>query len=136
MATGTAGTTAPMYHTAQLHYIYKDVTYADASATAISLGYLPAGSTVINAGVVVSVAFNGNATNTLDIGTAADTDGFATILALGTIGNIVADELATSNDLGPYTSDTEIKCVLTSTASASAGTGRVWVTYIAPTGSR
>lgn len=133
MATNTAGTAAREYHTAQVHYLYKDITYADNGQT-LSLGFVPAGATVIRGGVVVSTAFNGNSANTLDIGTAADTDGFATALALGTIGVIAMDELATSNDCGPYAADTELKCVVTSTASASAGAGRVWVEYLVPTG--
>ncbi len=120
---------ARRYHQHQIHYLAKDFTYLNDGAT-LSLGYVPAGATVIRAGVVVSTAFNGGSTNTLDIGTAADTDGFATDLALGTIGVIVADEMATTNDAGPYASDTEIQCVVVSTASASAGVGRAWVEYI------
>lgn len=120
---------ARKYHTHQVHYLAKDFTYADDGKT-LSLGYVPAGGTVIRGGVIVSTAFNGGSTNTLDIGTAADTDGFATDLALGTIGVIVADEMATTNDAGPYASDTEIQCVVVSTASASAGVGRAWVEYI------
>jgi len=38
--------------------------------------------------------------------------------------------MATTNDAGPYTSDTTIQAVVVSTASASAGVGRVWVEYI------
>ena len=112
-----------------VHYIAKDFTFADAGTT-ITVGVVPIGGTVIRGGVVVSTAFNGDTTNTLDIGTAADTDGFATDLALGTIGVIATDEMATTNDAGPYTSDTTIQAVVVSTASASAGVGRVWVEYI------
>lgn len=124
MATGGTNLRMPV-----VHYIAKDFTFADAGTT-ITVGVVPIGGTVIRGGVVVSTAFNGDTTNTLDIGTAADTDGFATDLALGTIGVIVADEMATTNDAGPYTSDTTIQAVVVSTASASAGVGRVWVEYI------
>lgn len=133
MATGTAGTAAREYHTAQVHYLYKDFTFADAG-TVLSMGFAPLGATVIRAGVVVSTAFNGNSSNILDIGTSADTDGFATDLALGTVGVIVADEMATSNDCGPYAADTELKIDITSTASATTGVGRAWVEYLVPTG--
>ena len=133
MATGTAGSVAREYHTAQTHYLSKAITFADNGLT-LNMGYVPAGAVVIRAGVVVSTAFNGNSSNVLDIGTSADTDGFATDLALGTIGCIVADELATSNDLGPYASDTLIQAVVVSTASASAGAGTVFVEFIVPMG--
>lgn len=124
MATGGTNLRVPL-----VHYIAKDFTFADAGTT-ITVGVVPIGGTVIRGGVVVSTAFNGDTTNTLDIGTAADTDGFATDLALGTIGVIATDEMATTNDAGPYTSDTTIQAVVVSTASASAGVGRVWVEYI------
>jgi len=124
MATGGTNLRMPV-----VHYIAKDFTFADAGTT-ITVGVVPIGGTVIRGGVVVSTAFNGDTTNTLDIGTAADTDGFATDLALGTIGVIATDEMATTNDAGPYTSDTTIQAVVVSTASASAGVGRVWVEYI------
>lgn len=133
MATNTAGTVAREYHTAQTHYLTKSISYLDDGDT-LSMGFIPAGAIVVRAGVVVSTAFDGNSSNVLDIGTAADTDGFATDLALGTAGVIAADELATSNDVGPYAADTEIKCVVVSTASASAGAGTVFVEYLVPMG--
>ena len=132
MATNTAGTAAREFHTAQVHYLTKAITYADNGST-LDMGYVPAGAYVIRAGVVVSTAFDGNSSNVLDIGTSTDTDGFATDLALGTIGVIVADEMATTND-AYCAADTLIQCVVVSTASASAGAGMVWVEYIVPMG--
>jgi hypothetical protein len=133
MATGTAGTVARDYHTAQVHYLTKSFTYADDGST-LSMGYVPSGGFVVRGGVIVSTAFNAGSTNVLDIGTADDTDGFATDLALGTIGVITADEMATTND-AYCSADTEIKCVvdLTGTA-ATAGVGIAWVEYIVPMG--
>jgi hypothetical protein len=133
MATGTAGTVARDYHTAQVHYLTKSFTYADDGST-LSMGYVPAGGFVVRGGVIVSTAFDAGSTNVLDIGTASDTDGFATDLALGTIGVITADEMATTND-AYCSADTEIKCVvdLTGTA-ATAGVGIAWVEYIVPMG--
>lgn len=130
MATGTAGSTARQYHTQQVHYLRKSFTFADDGLT-LTLGKVPAGAIVINAGVVVSTAFNAGSTNVLDIGTEADPDGFATDLALGTIGRVPADELATSNDIGPYAADTTLVAVvdLTGTA-ATAGAGEIYVEYI------
>lgn len=130
MATNTAGTTARQYHTAQVHYMTKAIAYTDNGST-LNIGYVPAGAYVIRGGVVVTTAFNGDTTNTLNLGTSGDADEFGSALALGTIGVIAADEMATTN--GSYCStDTLITCAVTSTASASAGAGRVWVEYIVP----
>lgn len=124
MATGGTNVRLPV-----VHVISRDFTYSDAGTT-LTIGVVPIGATVIRAGVVVSTAFNGNSANTLDIGPSTDGDGFATVLALGTIGVIVADEMATTNDAGPYAADTTMQCAVVSTASASAGVGRVWIEYI------
>ncbi len=125
MATGGTNLRLPVTHT-----LTRDFTFADNGLT-LSMGYAPIGATAIRGGVVVSTAFNAGTGNVLDIGTAADPDGFATDLALGTIGVISADEMATTNDAGPYTTDTEIVCVpaLSGTA-ATAGVGRAWVEFI------
>lgn len=130
MATGTAATDARHYNTHQVHYLYRAISYTDHGLT-LDLGYVPAGSYVLRGGVVVTTAFNGNSSNILDIGTAADVDGFATDLALGTVGVIAADEMATTNDAYCAT-DTLIQCFVTSTAAASAGAGMAWVEYIVP----
>ena len=127
MPTNTAGDVGRLYHTDQVHYFTKSISFANAGQT-VTIGILPPGAIVVDAGVVVTTAFNGS-TPTLDIGTAADTDGFATLLALGTIGRIVADEMATSNDLYS-TSQTTISCTLSAMAGASAGVGFVYVEYV------
>jgi hypothetical protein len=130
MATGTAGSSARRNTTQQVGYLRKGFTKANATET-LTVGVLPAGAIVVGAGVIVSEAFNAGTNNRLDIGTSDDTDGFATDLALGTVGNIVWDELATSNDLGPYASDTTIQCVVDVTGTAATtGIGTVYVLYI------
>ena len=113
-----------------VHYLARDFTFAN-SGQALVMGVVPVGATIIRGGVVVSTAFNAGSTNVLDIGTAADDDGFATDLALGTIGVITADEMATTNDAGPFTADTTIIATpaLSGTA-ATAGVGRAWVEFI------
>lgn len=111
--------------------IAATVSYTD-NGSAVTIGVIPAGGIVLRATAVVSEAFDAGTANVLDIGTSADPDGFATDLALGTIGNIVADEMATTNDQGPYASDTTITATpaLSGTA-ATAGTATVIVEYIA-----
>lgn len=136
MATNSAGSKAQVYHTNQVHYFAKAFTYAD-DGSVLTLGTIPAGACVIRGGVVVTTAFNAGSTNVLDIGTSADDDGFATDLALGTIGVIVADEMATSNDTYSASADVTITATvdLTGTA-ATAGAGTVWVEYIVPNAAR
>lgn len=125
MATGGTNLRLPV-----VHVLSRDFTFADDGLT-LTMGVAPIGATVIRGGVVVSTAFNAGSTNVLDIGTSDDPDGFATDLALGTIGVIATDEMATTNDAGPFTSDTTITCSvdLTGTA-ATAGVGRAWVEFI------
>jgi hypothetical protein len=130
MATGTAGDSARRNTTQQVGYLRKGFTFANATET-LTMGVLPAGAIVIDAGVIVSEAFNAGTNNRLDMGTSGDTDGFATDLALGTIGNIVWDELATSNDLGPYASATTIQIVVDVTGTAATtGIGTAYVCYL------
>lgn len=137
MATGTAGTSGTRTHYPTMHRLYKAISYTDDGST-LTLGVIPASSAVpacvVRGGVVVSTAFNAGTNNFLDIGTSGDTDGFATDLALGTIGVISTDEMATSDD-AYLTSDTTIQCVvdLTGTA-ATAGAGVVWVEYFVMNG--
>lgn len=123
----TNPSTARVYHTNQTHYFRKRIIFSD---TVVTLGVIPAGAIVINAGVVVTTAFNAGTTNVLDIGTSGDDDGFATDLALGTIGRIAADELATSNDLYS-TSDVTLTATYAQTGTAAtAGKGFVFVEFI------
>ena len=119
---------ARVLHTQQTPYFRRRIIFSETGT--ITIGTIPAGAVIINAGVVVTTAFNAGTTNTLDIGTSGDTDGFATALALGTIGRIVADEMATSNDLYS-TSEVTLQCVVTlSGTAATAGEGFVYVEYI------
>ncbi len=133
MPTNTAGSAAREYHTAQVHYLTKAFTKADATSV-LTLGIVPAGGYVLRGGVVVTEAFNAGTNNRLDIGTSSDDDGFATDLALGTVGVIVADEMATSNDAYCAT-DTTITCTVDVTGTAATtGAALAWVEYIIPMG--
>ena len=130
MATGVQGTTARRNTTQQTGYLKKAISYSDGASAVITVGVIPAGAVVLRGGVVVTTAFNAGTGNVLDIGTSADDDGFATDLALGTIGVIAADEMATTND-AYVTSDTTIIATLALTGTAaSAGAGFVWIEYI------
>jgi len=113
-----------------VQYLYKDFTFNSTTAVALTLGVIPAGGWIINAGILVSEAFNFGTNNRADLGTSADDDGLGTDLALGTVGQIVWDELATSNDMGPYTSPTTITVTPDITGTAgTTGAARAWVAY-------
>lgn len=130
MATNTAATSAREYQTYQTTYLRIPISYADGATNVYTVGWIPAGATVLRGGVIVTTAFNAGTTNVIDIGTVADDDGFATDLALGTIGVIAADEMATTND-AYATADTKIIATLAlSGTAATAGAGFVFVEYI------
>lgn len=120
---------ARQYHTQQTHFFRKAISYTD-NGSAVTLGKLPAGAIIINAGVVVTTAFNAGSTNVLDIGTSSDDDGLATDLALGTVGRIAADEFATSDDLYSTSEVTLTATVALSGTAATTGAGFVYVEFI------
>lgn len=99
MATGTAGTVARQFHTQQIHYLRKSITYAD-DGTTVTVGTIPAGSLILKpiSGVAVTTVFNAGSTNVLDIGPSTDsgTDLWATDLALGTLAFVPLDEAVTN----------------------------------------
>lgn len=115
------------YNTMQVHYLRGTLLFSNGT---ITLGVVPPGSIIVSAGVVISTAFNAGTTNVIDIGTTADPDGIATDLAGGTIGNIVADEFATSNDLYTTTDVTILASYAQTGTAATAGVGHVYVTFI------
>lgn len=114
-----------------IHYLRKKIVYTDGVAAVSTVGVIPTGAIVIRGGVVIKTAFNAGSTNVLDIGTTSDDDGFATDLAMGTVGVIVADEMATTDDMGPVTADTTITCTVALTGTApTTGEGYVWLEYM------
>lgn len=117
------------FHTQQIHYLRKSITYAD-NGTTVDVGYLPAGAQILKplSGVAVNVAFNGGTTNTLDIGPSTDsgTNLWATVLALGTIAFVPFDEVVTLL----ISTDTLVQAYVVSTADASAGSGEIIIAYI------
>lgn len=119
------------YHLNMVHLVQADITYSD-NGTAKTVGVIPSGSVVLRGGVAVTTAFNAGTSNVLDIGTSGDDDGFATDLALGTIGVISADEMATTNDQLASGDVTIIATVALAGTAATAGAGRVWVEYLPP----
>lgn len=132
MATNTAGSTARQFHQQMIHYLRKTITYADNGKT-IAVGTIPAGSIVLPelSGVYVTTAFNGDTTNTVDVGITGTTQKYSSALALGTLGFIEQDVLTTSAASSLLTTaDEAIIATVVSTASASAGSAEVVMAYI------
>ncbi len=130
MATNTAGSVGRQLQQHTTHFFRKNFVFSDTTAVAQTLGVLPPGAIIVNAGVVVTTAFNHGTNNLLDIGTSSDDDGLATNLSLATVGNIVWDELATSNDL--Y-STSAVTLTFTPDMTGTAGTtgaAEVYVEFI------
>lgn len=123
------GTIARQYHTAQVHYLRKTITFAD-NGTTVTIGVIPAGSVLLKpiSGASVSVAFNGGATNTLDIGPSTDsgTNLWMTVGSLAAIAFVPLDE-AVSNVVAV---DTTVQAYVVSTAAASAGSAEIVICYI------
>jgi hypothetical protein len=129
MATNTAGDVGRELPFQATHFLRKAISKADATLT-LDVGTLPPGAVVVRAYVVVTEAFNAGTNNRLDIGTEDDTDDFATDLALGTVGVIAADEMATANNVYNATSK-KVQCVVDVTGTAATtGAGIVVVEYI------
>ncbi len=132
MATGTAGTAARRYHTSQVHYLRKRITFATATVET-NLGVIPAGATVIGGGIHVVTADSGI---TLDVGfkggsSTDDPNGYATALTVAAVGYIALDELAATTNI-QQTVDTTV----TYTVSTGADTfvGDLIVTYVVDNG--
>ncbi|WP_299949077.1 hypothetical protein [uncultured Ruegeria sp.] len=127
---------AQQYHTNQVHFLRVNFTFANEDET-ISLGWVPAGASVIGGGVVVATAFNSGTSDTMDLGfrnagdgTTADPNEYATLLDITTAGVIVADELATAGD-AYLPEGAEITLTYNSTGTApTAGSGYAYLTYL------
>lgn len=136
MSTNTGGSVARQNYTQQTGYLHKTIAYNTSGiATAVTVGVLPAGASVIGGGVHVTTAFNDSGTDTLDvgfIGGTTDADGYATLLDLSAVGYIVLDELAATTNI-KQSVDTTVTCKYNGqNGNASAGAAEVYVLYLLP----
>jgi hypothetical protein len=132
MATGTAGTAARQYHTQQIHYIRKGITFAD-RATTVVVGVLPAGSVILPAisGVYVQTVFNAGTNNRLDVGASDDTgtNNYATLLTLLGIGYVALDEMAVASPV--LAADTTVSAYVDVTGTTpTTGAAEIVIAYI------
>ena len=128
MATGTVATVARKYHEDLVHYVSVPIVY---TTLAYNVGVLPAGALVVPSlsGVYVTTAFVGGIPQMLDIGTASDSDDFATALVITSKGYKVIDEVATAVEMY-MTADSTVTGTLSAGATPSAGAGYVVVAYV------
>lgn len=128
MATGTAGTVARQYHTQQVHYLRKRITFATANVET-DMGWLPAYSTVIGGGIHVITT---DAAITVDVGfkgghSTDDPNAYATLLSVANIGFIALDELAATSNIQQTQDHKVTYTVLT---GADTFVGDLIVTYV------
>lgn len=119
-----------------IHFLRKKLTFSDAAGT-YSMGWLPAGATVVDAGVTVRTVFNAGTNNRMDMGyrnggnsETDDTDEYGTDVSLATAGIIAMDELATAA-INHFQKGAEIVAVLDVTGTAATtGEAYAWLQYI------
>lgn len=127
------GTPATEMSVPCIHFLRRNISEADEGLGALTVGVIPAKAVVVTAGIIVTTVFNGTSP-VADIGPVADPNGLATALVLSTAGNIVWDELATSNDFYS-TSEQTIQVTVSATGNDStAGYGVVYVGFIPDNG--
>lgn len=128
MPTNSAASAGRNFDKQMIHYLRAGVTFAD-NGNAVVVGTIPAGAAIIKpiSGAVVSTAFNAGTTNTLNIGTSANDDLYATLISIGATNFVALDE----NVSNVVAVDTEITAtvVLTGTA-ATAGEAEVVIAYV------
>src|SRR6478736_890766 len=118
--------------TQQTNYLRKRITYADRGTT-ITVGYIPAGASVIGGGVHIVTAFNGSGTDLLDvgfIGATTDPDAYATGLTLAAVGYIPLDELGATTNIQQVDNAT-VTCLYTDeNSNATTGAADVIVLFV------
>lgn len=125
-------TPARQYSQQVVHYLRKQITFADLGTT-VTVGVIPAGASVVGGGVHITTAFNSSGTDLLDvgfIGSTTDPDAYATDLTLAAVGYLTLDELGATSNI-QQTIDTTVTCApAQSVADASAGVATVIIMYI------
>lgn len=114
------------------HILRKRITYLDYGTT-VTVGWIPAGASVIGGGVHVRTAFNSSGTDLIDVGFVGSTTvaaAYATQLTLAAVGYIPFDELGTTTNI-QQSVDTRVTCApAQGVADATAGSADVIVLYV------
>ena len=130
------GTPARVSQSQTIHYLRKDITFADIG-NVVTVGAIPARSQIVNliSGVFVTTVFGGT-TPVLDVGSTRSSstgDLYATNLALGTAAFVAIDEAATQTNVDTWW--VSVDTVITASAAvtsgtATAGQAQVVIAYI------
>lgn len=116
------------------NFLRKRITFST-NGTVITVGYMPAGSSVTGGGVHVVTAFNDSGTDTLDvgfIGSTTDDNAYATLLDVSAVGFIVLDELATTTNIQQTVVTAVTARYNGQNSNATAGIADVIVFYTPP----
>ncbi|MBW3099228.1 hypothetical protein [Pseudohoeflea coraliihabitans] len=121
------------YHTQQVHYLRKGVTYED-DGSEVTVGWIPEGALILKplSGVHVVTAFNAGSSNVIDIGADTgndDPDDYMTDGALGTAGTFVALDETAGVFVATAATKVTASVALGGTA-ASTGEAEVVICYI------
>lgn len=122
---------ARVYSANVLHAVRGRINFdSSGAATGIEIGTIPAGSFVLPATVHVITAFNAATTNVLEVGTAADADGFATSAGTASGATGIKTSLTGAQSGDTLTADTPVVVKYTQTGTAAtAGVAQVIVPY-------
>lgn len=126
-------TTPRQYHTQQVHYIAKSVTYSDAGIAAGTLelpASLPANAYVTQTSVKIKTAFNATTTNVLTVGTVSGTAN--DVVTAGDVDE-TTQAVTTVKGVGVISASAEKKLYAKYTqsgAAATAGAADIVVQYV------
>ena len=131
-------TPARVANNTQVHYLRKDITYADIG-NVVTVGAIPARSQILNliSGVFVTTVFGGT-TPVLDVGSTLSSstgDLYGTNISLGTAAFVALDEAATATNVGTWY--VSVDTVITASAALTSGTatvgqGQIVIAYVPP----
>ena len=126
------------YETAQKHYLYTDVTFANDGST-VSLGWLPEDGVIDAVTVITTTAFNAGTASVIDIGyrnrgdgVANNSAGLANDVDVSGAGVDVVSLTSTANLAFTGGGEVTATVVLTGT-TATAGAARALVEYTVAT---
>lgn len=100
------------------------------SATAVTIGTVPAGAQIVNIHIDTTTAFNAATTNTMTIGTSATANAYVTTTAVGPLGRA---SVATTGAYGAWASVGASDVTLTATyaqTGTAATTGAATITVL------
>lgn len=110
----------------------KRITYLNTSA--VTIGKLPAGASVVGGGVHVITAFNDSGTDVVDVGYIGATTvaaAYASALTVVAVGLIVLDELASTTNIQGTVEHTVTAVYTGQNSNATAGVADVIILYVA-----